>query len=344
MMVLFSRFMGTRPRGTRGRSSKKGVNMDKLWMSDTQLLKVKESEDFSRYLSERYSDEVKDLYTRIAEQEEALATRVRAGQAPDYKGILPVLKELAQKDLLDQVYEYAFTLPGEEESPARTAMVVLAAMKIGKARYETKGMLKVGLAAFFEDVGAYRLDGGNPANESALNGERDLRGHPEASAQLIDEMGEPFRWMSDVALQVYERTDGSGYPKGLEGDEISEFASVVGLVKSYVEMITRRGPEERLTPVEAVKFLVREEREKFPPEVLKEFLNQISLYPVNTFVRLNNQSIARVLSTGSGQPLRPTIELLYDGLGKKVEKDTIVDLSSSPLLHIVGTIDEKESD
>jgi len=342
-MVLFSRFMGTRPRGTRGRSSKKGVNMDKLWMSDTQLLKVKESEDFSRYLSERYSDEVKDLYRRLVEQEEALGARVRAGEVPDYKGILPVLKELVQKDLLDQVYEYAFTLPGEEESPARTAMAVLAAMKIGKARYETKGTLKVGLAAFFEDVGAYRLEGENPAAEAGLEGE--VRGHPEASAQLIDEMGESFRWMSEVALQVHERTDGSGYPKGLEGDEISEFASVVGLVKRYVEMITRRGVEaERFTPVEAVKFLVREEREKFPPEVLKEFLNHISLYPVNTYVRLNNQSIARVLSTGNDQPLRPTIELLYDGLGKKVEKETIVDLSSSPLLHIVGTIDERESD
>ena len=76
--------------------------------------------------------------------------------------------------------------------------------------------------------------------------------------------------------------------------------------------------------------------------MLKAFLNQISLFPVNTLVKLNNKSIGRVLSTNKSRPLRPVIQILYDGLGQEMEKGKVVDLSNFPLLHIVSTIDEGE--
>ena len=81
---------------------------------------------------------------------------------------------------------------------------------------------------------------------------------------------------------------------------------------------------------------------KFPARVVKEFLNQISLFPVNSYVKLNNGSIGRVISTNKEQPMQPVIELILDGLGKKLEKKAIIRLSDSPLLHIVGTTNEED--
>ncbi len=72
------------------------------------------------------------------------------------------------------------------------------------------------------------------------------------------------------------------------------------------------------------------------------FLNQISLFPVETYVRLNNKSIGQVLSTDQKQPLRPTIQLLYDGLGNRMEKQEVVRLSENPLLYIIDSIHEKD--
>jgi len=72
------------------------------------------------------------------------------------------------------------------------------------------------------------------------------------------------------------------------------------------------------------------------------FLNQISLFPVNTLVRINNKSIGRVLSTDKNQPLRPIIELLFDAKGNKMRKGEFIGLSENPLLYIVESIAENE--
>ena len=63
---------------------------------------------------------------------------------------------------------------------------------------------------------------------------------------------------------------------------------------------------------------------------------------MNTYVVLNNKSIGRVLSTEKEQPLRPTIELLYDSVGGKMESREIVRLSENPLLYIAENIHERD--
>jgi hypothetical protein len=56
---------------------------------------------------------------------------------------------------------------------------------------------------------------------------------------------------------------------------------------------------------------------------------------------LNNKSIGRVPTTDKQQPLRPTIEVLYDGIGKKPEKPEVVKLAENPLIYITESIHEK---
>jgi len=59
-------------------------------------------------------------------------------------------------------------------------------------------------------------------------------------------------------------------------------------------------------------------------------------------VKLNNKSVGRVISTDRNHPLRPIVEVLYDGLGNKPERKEIVRLSDNPLLYIVQTVDDKD--
>jgi HD-GYP domain-containing protein (c-di-GMP phosphodiesterase class II) len=141
---------------------------------------------------------------------------------------------------------------------------------------------------------------------------------------------------------VHERSDGSGYPKGLEGSEISEFAAIIGLVDLYIALIGKRPHREKFMQTEAIKMILKETKGLFPSKILKTFLNQISLFPINAYVRLNNKSIGRVLSTEKNQPLRPTIELLYDGLGNKLERREIIRLMDSPLLYITDSLKDSE--
>lgn len=165
--------------------------------------------------------------------------------------------------------------------------------------------------------------------------------HPNVSFQILSKLGRRYGWLAEVALQVHERADGSGYPKGLEGEEIREMASIVGLIDTYVAMTEEKPYRDRFLQSHAVNFIIKETKKFFPPRILKIFLNQISLFPVNSYVRLNNQSIGRVVSTDENQPLRPTLEILYDGLSNKIAGRGFIRLADNPLLYIIESIDEK---
>ena len=118
-------------------------------------------------------------------------------------------------------------------------------------------------------------------------------------------------------------------------------ASIIGLLDTYIAMTEEKPYRDKYLQSQAVNFIIKQTKKIFPPRILKIFLNQISLFPVNSIVRLNNQSIGRVISTDENQPLRLTIEILYDGRAKKVPNKEIIRLTENPLLYIIESIDEK---
>ena len=293
----------------------------------------------------RYSDTVKAAYQALLERASDVRESVLKNRDINPSPILSVLHDIINKGMVSEFYEYALSVPPDRGFSAHTICVAAAALKVGEGLgYDLKRLLRLGLTAFLENIGMYRIPPHILNKEGRLSSDElaVIRNHPNISAEILGHMGGAFGWLADTALQIHERSDGSGYPGGLSGKEILEEASVIGLVDMYTAMIRDRPYREKFIQSDAVKSIVGIEKGKFPSRVVKEFLNQISLFPVNTLVKLNNESIGRVVSTGRNQPMRPTIELLYDGLGGKLPQTKIIDLSASPLLHIVGTVEEKD--
>jgi len=315
-------------------------------MSNSQILRTDEIGDIpDPFSTDRYSEKIRSTYQALLERAREVRDRVKANQGVGHSPILSLLHEIVAEDLIDPLYEYAISVPDGKGLPSHCVCVTLAAMKVGRGLgYDTKKLLRLGLAAFLENVGMYKIPEHILEKKEKLTQEEldTIRNHPQISAQILAQMGDAFQWLAQVASQVHERADGSGYPNGLRGNQITEAASIIGLVDTYVAMIKKRPYRDKIMESEAVKFLVELGKGKFPRKVVKEFLNQISLFPINTYVRLNNQSIGRVIHTDKAQPLRPTIELLYDGLGQRLEKGEVIHLAATPLLHIVDTIDDKE--
>jgi HD-GYP domain-containing protein (c-di-GMP phosphodiesterase class II) len=297
-------------------------------------------------VAESASPEVAGLYEKFIGKALETRNRVLSNQGLSPSPILSDLHHIINNQLIDALYEYAMSDEADyDELVVQNVDVTFASLKIGVGMgYDTRRLLELGLAAFLQNVGIYRIPEQILKKEGRLDkSEVELiRKHPEVGAKILLELGSRYSWLVEVVLQVHERSDGSGYPKGLKGPEISELASIIGLMDMYVAMIKKRPHRDRVLPPNAVKYIVKEAKEQFPPRILKVFLNQISLFPVNTYVRLNNKSIGRVTATDENQPLRPTIMLLYDGLGEKVGRRKSVNLASNPLLYIVDCLDEKE--
>ncbi len=347
-MVRFSDIIGTGLKEREKAPSKKPTPPGKLWLSESQILKPKEKEpeeESQGFPSDRSGEKAKVYYKELLERIADIRQRVKENRGIVHSPILSSLHHIIEDDFIDPLFDYALSIPEKHDLFTHTICVTLGSLKVGKGlKYDTKKLLKLGLAAFLENVGMYKIPDYILKKEGILDPDEigEIRRHPEVSAQILRQMGSAFDWLAEVASQVHERSDGSGYPKGLKKEEISELASIIGLMDTYMAMIRNRPYRNRFIQSEAVKSIIEVGKGKFPPRVVKEFLNQISLFPVNTHVRLNNRSIGRVLKTEKSQPLRPTIELLYDGQGQKMEKPKIIRLSESPLLHIVDTIDERE--
>jgi len=289
-------------------------------------------------------EKVKALHHGLLENATAVRDRVKGNEKLETSELLSLLQSVISEDCVDELYEYGILRTSDEELPSHILAVTLGSLKVGKGlRYDAKDLLKVGFAAFLENVGMYKIpDSILLKKEELRKDEADiLRRHPETSARILEQMSGSFQWIAEVALQTHERSDGSGYPKGLKGEEISEIASIIGIMDTYMAMIQNRPYREKIIQTEVVKYIIGPGKGKFPPRVVRAFLDQISLFPLNTYVKLNNDTIGRVISTDKTQPLRPTVEICCDALGQKMDKPKTIRLAQSPLLHVVGAIDER---
>jgi HD-GYP domain-containing protein (c-di-GMP phosphodiesterase class II) len=344
-MVRFSDIKGITGRGVdREDSSFPKATEDRSWLSDSPIRQ--EGEALDAVLLDQDDPEVRSYYEKFVRTAMAVRDKVTSGEGINPSPILDDLHDVLEHGLVERLYRHAMSAPDDyEEVFIHSVEVTFACLLVGKGMgYDTKRLLELGLAAFLENVGMYTIPGAVLQKQSKLDESEvsRIRQHPETSYQLLSGLGEEYRWLAEVAAQVHERADGTGYPRGLKGGEISDLASIIGLVDTYVALIRKRPYRDKFLQPDAVKFILKEAKSQFPVRVLKAFLNQISLFPLNTYVRLNNKSIGRVVATEKNQPLRPTIELAYDGLGNKLEKKEFIRLSENPLLYVLETLDERE--
>ncbi len=80
----------------------------------------------------------------------------------------------------------------------------------------------------------------------------------------------------------------------------------------------------------------------FAPYIVKIFLDELTMYPVGSYVQLNNKAIGVVVETNRGNPFRPTIRIVADGQGNRIQDERLIDLADSTVLNIVAGITAEE--
>jgi HD-GYP domain-containing protein (c-di-GMP phosphodiesterase class II) len=229
-------------------------------------------------------------------------------------------------------------------SPAREAVhVCILALKLGlELGYAPAELRKLGLAALLSDLGMARMPETLLARHSPLNAaERSaLRRSPVEAARVIEALGPQYRWLAEVLLQVHERMDGSGYPQGLKGGAIQDYAYIVGLADLYESLVHRRPFRLGLGPVEALKEILHRERQAFPERIIRALIRALTTFPVGSLVRLNTSEIGRVMAENKEFPLRPVVEVLVRQ-GQRPRASLMIDLANNPLLYIQESVSEE---
>ena len=148
---------------------------------------------------------------------------------------------------------------------------LLLARRLGIKEGDTLGGLEMG--ALLHDVGKIGVPDGVLLKKGGLTEEeRDgIRRHPELGASLLQRI--PFlSGAREIVESHHEKFDGSGYPKGLKGDQIPIGARIFAVADVFDALTTDRPYKAALSYRRAAGMIARERALHFDPEVVEAFL------------------------------------------------------------------------
>jgi putative two-component system response regulator len=126
-------------------------------------------------------------------------------------------------------------------------------------------------ASSLHDIGKLGIDNKILHKESALSNKEfeQVKKHTIIGANMLNNIDLPlFKVAKTVCLQHHEKYDGTGYPKGLEGDSIHIYARIVAIADVFDALLHARSYKKQWS-VEDVLLYIKEMREKhFDPQLV----------------------------------------------------------------------------
>ena len=178
---------------------------------------------------------------------------------------------------------------------AHAVNVVLLSLQVGKAmNYNDLQLRDLALGAYLHDIG------------KAITPEKTK--HPEAGFNILRSIHDLSLRSAHVSFQHHETLDGQGYPRGLKGTAIHEYAQICGAANMYENLISLR----ETPPHEALEALMALSGTKYLESVVKAFVDRIPSYPPGTMVQLNNGEPGIVIRIDTHMQ-RPVVRILASG-------------------------------
>ncbi|MFC4809266.1 HD-GYP domain-containing protein [Paenibacillus sp. GCM10023250] len=209
--------------------------------------------------------------------------------------------------------------------------------------YTRDELMTLGLGAVLHDIGKTQINVNILKKEAQLSREEyeEMKRHTERGFHLLkDEPNIPLL-AAHCAYQHHERLDGSGYPRGIRGEQIHEYAKWIGIVDSYDAMTTARIYRDPMLPHEAAESLYAGSGTLYEQRMLQLFRDKLAIYPLGISVKLQTGERGVVVDIHSSCPHRPVVRVLSDENGEALHAPYEVDLSKELTAMIVG-VNESE--
>jgi HD-GYP domain-containing protein (c-di-GMP phosphodiesterase class II) len=228
--------------------------------------------------------------------------------------------------ILDNIYERQ---KEEYYLPYHIVNVFILSSVIGLNMGFNKSRLShLGMAAIFCDMGLDSLREITSQPRALSEEERHLvKTHISKSIKISERIFINNEIVKEAILMHHERANGEGYPRGMGIGQINPYAKIIGLMDTYEAISNSRIYREKMNAHKAIKFIIGLLKDYFDADVMKVFINKMSIYPIGSIVRLDTQELARVISVRPGSPLRPVVMLIRDASGEPVAERAIIDLS-----------------
>lgn len=182
-------------------------------------------------------------------------------------------------------------------------------------------------AGLVQDIGKARVYFEVLSNPGPLNAtQQDMaRGHVYYSYKFLSETKQISDKILDGVYQHHERIDGSGYPLGLQEDQIGIYGKILAIVDVYEALVSNRYYKEAISPIAAVEIMLNDMAGSFDQRVLRIFCDHLRQFLVGESVQLSNGERGKIVMFHAFPSMRP---LIHSANGM------VIDLAAQPDIRI----------
>ncbi len=270
--------------------------------------KVSMKEELERAKSVR--KRAKDVVTHVL-QEARLGKQIDTEKVADavnnmVESVFNNRQALTSLSRLKSKDEYTFT---------HSINVCVLMISFARGLKITKGTInEIGVGALLHDVGKMKVSTRILNKEGKLSAEEfeQMKTHVVQTRLIMMET----EGISEVAIAVgaehHERYDGTGYPHGLKGRNITKFGQMASVVDVYDAITSVRCYKEALDPAEALRKMFEWGKHHFNKKMVEHFIRCVGIYPVGTLVRIESGFLGVVIEPGTTNLLSPKVRVVFD--------------------------------
>jgi HD-GYP domain-containing protein (c-di-GMP phosphodiesterase class II) len=252
---------------------------EKAEITDHVIAKLKQLGLPAAYVGNIAENEVQDPVSELTRMDlikslSRLDSAVRSGQQ---------FSLLASKrplyDLVDEIVCNQKNLVGITDIRLRndyvyghSVNVCIIAVKIGiHMGYNQLKLADLAVGALFHDIGMTKLPLDIVSRVGNLSDEevKLIRSHPEEGFSMLRQNHDISVVSAHVSFQHHERYNGTGYPRGVAGEAIHEFARVTAVADVFDSMTTEKMYRRAKSTQEALSHIKSKSKIEFDPQVVE---------------------------------------------------------------------------
>ncbi len=179
---------------------------------------------------------------------------------------------------------------------------------------DEKSIREVSIGGMLHDIGKMKIPDtilNKPGKMSDIEYSL-MKKHVEHGLAIVEQTPSISQLTKNIISQHHERLDGTGYPNGLKGNEISKFGQIAAIVDVYDAMTSDRCYQSGRQPTEVLKQLFKWGKSLFDKDLVQQYIQCIGIYPVGTLIRLESGYLAVVINRGQKNILHPIIRVIYN--------------------------------
>jgi len=234
--------------------------------------------------------------------------------------------------------------PDQDYLILQSVKTCILAIALGEdMKFPPHKLIELGLAGLLHKIGMFRLPQAlrNQAKPLGPGEKKALTAYPIIGYRILKEFSLPSN-ITLAVLEHQERIDGTGYPQGLNGEKISTNARIIAVASNYNAQISSRPYREARNGHTSIVDLLKGSGRIYDENILKRLVYIISIYPLGSYVIMNNGAYGIIVDTNTEQPRFPVVRLLTDDTGNQLHEARIVKTEEGAQLQISRVLEISE--